>query len=135
VGQVTIYTKPGCPYCAAAKADMEQRGIQYIEHNVQADKVALKRMLELNGGRRSPAFCGGLPACHFGPEGDRQVGVTPRGVGGGGDQWFHGLVAQKGGISDPGAVGDVRAQRDRHSSREAGARRQGQRPPQQRGPA
>ena len=53
MSQVTIYTKPGCPYCAAAKADMEQRGIQYTEYNVKADRAALKRMLEINGGRRS----------------------------------------------------------------------------------
>lgn len=41
MSQATIYARPGCSYCAAAKADMEQRGIQYIEHNVKADKVAL----------------------------------------------------------------------------------------------
>jgi len=52
MGEVTIFTKPGCPYCAAAKADFQQRGIRYTEYNVQADPGALKRMLELNGGRR-----------------------------------------------------------------------------------
>jgi len=41
MSQATIYARPGCSYCAAAKADMEQRGIQYIELNVKADKVAL----------------------------------------------------------------------------------------------
>lgn len=52
MSDVTIYTKPGCPYCAAAKADLQQRGTPYTEHNVKADRAALKRMLELNGGRR-----------------------------------------------------------------------------------
>lgn len=50
--QVTIYTKPGCPYCAAAKDDLQQRGVAYTEHNVKADPAALGRMLDLNGNRR-----------------------------------------------------------------------------------
>ena len=50
--QVTIYTKPGCPYCAAAKDDLQQRGVAYAEHNVKADPAALRRMLDLNGNRR-----------------------------------------------------------------------------------
>lgn len=49
---ITIYTKPGCPYCAAAKANLQERGLQYAEHNVQADRAALREMLELNGNRR-----------------------------------------------------------------------------------
>ena len=55
---VTVYTKPGCPYCTAAKDDLQQRGIQYTEHNVQADRAALRRMLELNGNRRLDALQG-----------------------------------------------------------------------------
>jgi len=50
--QVTIYTKPGCPYCDAARSDLQQRGIEYTEHDVKADASALRRMLELNGNRR-----------------------------------------------------------------------------------
>jgi glutaredoxin 3 len=49
---VTIFTKPGCPYCAAAKDDFQRQGVRYVEHNVKADKKALRRMLELNGGQR-----------------------------------------------------------------------------------
>ncbi len=52
MSEVTIFTKPGCPYCAAAKADLRRQGIRYTEYNVKADPDALKRMLELNGGRR-----------------------------------------------------------------------------------
>ena len=52
MSKTTIYTKPGCPYCAAARADLQQRGIQYTEHNVQADQAALREMLKLNGNRR-----------------------------------------------------------------------------------
>jgi glutaredoxin len=52
MSNVTIFTKPGCPYCAAARDDFQHRGVQYTEHNVKADKAALKRMLKLNGSRR-----------------------------------------------------------------------------------
>jgi glutaredoxin 3 len=52
MSDVTIYTKPGCPYCAAAKDDLQRSGIRYTEHNVKADSSALRRMLELNGNRR-----------------------------------------------------------------------------------
>jgi glutaredoxin len=48
----TIFTKPGCPYCAAAKDDLQQRGVRFTEHNVKADPAALRQMLDLNGGRR-----------------------------------------------------------------------------------
>jgi glutaredoxin len=50
--QVSIYTKPGCPYCAAAKHDFGQRGVDYTEHDVKADPAALAQMLALNGNRR-----------------------------------------------------------------------------------
>jgi len=52
MSDITIYTKPGCPYCAAAKDDLQQRGIHYTEHNVKADPSALRDMLKLNGSRR-----------------------------------------------------------------------------------
>lgn len=52
MSEITIYTKPGCPYCAAAKADLQQRGLSYTEHNVKADGTALRDMMKLNGDRR-----------------------------------------------------------------------------------
>ena len=52
MSDVTIFTKPGCPHCAGAKAYLQRRGVPYVEHNVLADPDALKRMLALNGGRR-----------------------------------------------------------------------------------
>jgi len=53
MADVTIYTKPGCPYCAAAKADFERRGVKFREINAQGDPKALEEMLKLNGGRRN----------------------------------------------------------------------------------
>jgi glutaredoxin len=52
MSEITIYTKPGCPYCAAAMDQMQRDGEQFTEHNVKADKSALGEMLDLNGGRR-----------------------------------------------------------------------------------
>ena len=57
MSKVTVYTKPGCPYCAAAKDDLQRRGIGYTEHNVKVDPSALRRMVDLNGGlRRVPTI-------------------------------------------------------------------------------
>lgn len=47
----TIFSKPGCPYCAAAKDDLQRRRVTYVEHDVMADRAALARMLDLNGGK------------------------------------------------------------------------------------
>ncbi|MEK7817935.1 MAG: glutaredoxin, partial [Actinomycetota bacterium] len=37
---IVIYTKPGCPFCAAAKEDLNSKGIEYTEHDVTADENA-----------------------------------------------------------------------------------------------
>jgi mycoredoxin len=50
---VEIFTKPGCPYCAALKQKLQADGTPFIDHNVHADLRALQRMLQLNGGRRN----------------------------------------------------------------------------------
>ena len=36
MGNVVIYTKPGCPYCKAAKEDYEEKGIEFEERDVTA---------------------------------------------------------------------------------------------------
>jgi len=52
MSETIIFTKPGCPYCAAAKEDLQRRGIRYVERNAKEDPEALRQMLELNGGQR-----------------------------------------------------------------------------------
>ncbi len=47
--EVEIFTKPGCPYCAAAKADFEKKGILYIEHDVYSDVAIKEKAIELAG--------------------------------------------------------------------------------------
>ncbi len=48
---VTIYTKPGCPYCAAAKEDLQRRGVAYDEIDVYATDGAREQIARLTGGR------------------------------------------------------------------------------------
>ncbi len=52
MADVTMYTKPGCPYCAAAKDHYNQEGIAFDEINVIDNPVAQKKVLELSGGER-----------------------------------------------------------------------------------
>ena len=46
----TIYTKPGCPYCAAAKLDLEARAVAYEEIDVYTTPGAREELAELTGG-------------------------------------------------------------------------------------
>lgn len=59
MADIKIYTKPTCPYCAAAKADMDSRDIAYDEINVLADEAALAEMERLSGGRTVPVIVEG----------------------------------------------------------------------------
>lgn len=50
MAKVEIYTKNWCPFCARAKADLEQKGVNYEEIDVTTDSV---RELEMvNRSRR-----------------------------------------------------------------------------------
>jgi glutaredoxin 3 len=51
--QIELYTASGCPYSAAAREDLEWRGIDFVEHEVEQDPEAYARMLELTGGNRT----------------------------------------------------------------------------------
>ncbi len=50
--EVIIYTKPGCPYCAAAKEHYTRQGIEFTEINVFAVDGAQAKALELTNGKR-----------------------------------------------------------------------------------
>jgi len=52
MSDITIYTKSGCPYCAAAKNDLRTRGEKYTEFDVLKDGARLEEMLTLNGNQR-----------------------------------------------------------------------------------
>jgi len=47
----TIYTKVGCPYCAAAKADLRVREVEYDEIDVHSTPGAMEKLAELTAGQ------------------------------------------------------------------------------------
>lgn len=49
--KVIIYTKPGCPYCAAAKEHYSSEGIAFTEIDIYAAKGAKDEVLRLSGGK------------------------------------------------------------------------------------
>ena len=53
VEQVELYVAAGCPYSAAAREDLEWRGVDFVEYDVERDRDAYERMLELTGGNRT----------------------------------------------------------------------------------
>ena len=48
---VVIYTKSTCPYCHAAKALLQQKGVPFEEISVDGDRVAQMAMAAKAGGR------------------------------------------------------------------------------------
>ncbi len=51
--QIELYTTAGCPYSEAAREDLEWRGVDFVEYDVEWDEEALGRMLEFTGGDRT----------------------------------------------------------------------------------
>ncbi len=51
MSNVTIYTKKGCPYCAAAKQYYTEQGVKYDEIDVHEVPEAQARVLELAKGK------------------------------------------------------------------------------------
>jgi glutaredoxin 3 len=52
-GSVVLYTTAGCPYSEAAREDLEWRGVDFVEYDVEKDPEARERMLGLTGGNRT----------------------------------------------------------------------------------
>jgi glutaredoxin 3 len=50
---IELYTTAGCPYSEAAREDLEWRGVDFIEYDVERDQEARERMLGLTGGNRT----------------------------------------------------------------------------------
>ena len=53
---VTIYTKPGCPYCAAAMAHMRATGERFDERVVTNDPAAMAEFRRLSPDGLVPAI-------------------------------------------------------------------------------
>ncbi len=50
---IELYTSPGCPHSDAAREDLEWRGVEFEEYDVERDEKARQRMLEITGGQRT----------------------------------------------------------------------------------
>ena len=51
MSNVVIYTKDGCPYCAAAKKHYTEQGIAFKEINVHRTPGGREKVLELTSGQ------------------------------------------------------------------------------------
>lgn len=51
MSEVTIYTKQGCPYCAAAKKHYSELGVTINEIDIHNTPGAKEKALELSGGQ------------------------------------------------------------------------------------
>jgi glutaredoxin 3 len=49
---VTMYVKPGCPYCAAAREHYQKKNIPFDEIDVIDNPAAQKKLLALSKGER-----------------------------------------------------------------------------------
>ena len=47
---VTLYTKPGCPYCTAARNDLVARGVEYQEIDITSTPGGEEKLAELTFG-------------------------------------------------------------------------------------
>jgi glutaredoxin len=52
MANVRIYTKVGCPYCAAAKDDLKKRGVAFEEIDVHTVPGADGEAAKFAGGRK-----------------------------------------------------------------------------------
>ncbi|MCC7490105.1 MAG: glutaredoxin 3 [Gammaproteobacteria bacterium] len=52
--EVVIYTKPTCPYCAAAKALLKGKGVSYREIDIAGDDGRREEMIARSGRRTVP---------------------------------------------------------------------------------
>ena len=52
MSEVIIYTKDGCPYCAAAKKHYTEQGISFNEIDIEAEAGAKDKLLEITKGER-----------------------------------------------------------------------------------
>ena len=51
MSDVTIYTKPFCPYCSRALALLREKGVEFTEIEAAFDPEKKKEMVQRSGGR------------------------------------------------------------------------------------
>ncbi|MEN6389571.1 MAG: glutaredoxin family protein [Syntrophomonas sp.] len=56
---VTIYTKTGCPYCAAARQYLEGQGASFQEINISQQPNKKEELIKVSGGAQVPVIVEG----------------------------------------------------------------------------
>ena len=56
MSETLIYTKPGCPYCAAAMEDMRKRNVPFRQIDAAADLRAREEMRKHSGDLKVPTI-------------------------------------------------------------------------------
>ncbi len=51
MAQITIYTKPYCPYCIRAVSLLEKKGAEFTEIEAAFDPAKRQEMIQRSGGR------------------------------------------------------------------------------------
>jgi len=61
MADVVIYTKPGCPYCSAAKSLLDRKGVAFTEIVASNDPAKKAEMVQKSGGKMTfpQIFIGG----------------------------------------------------------------------------
>jgi glutaredoxin 3 len=54
MASITIYTKPACPYCIAAKALLRSKGAGFDEINIEGDRAAAMKLSQRSGRHTVP---------------------------------------------------------------------------------
>ena len=57
MAKVEIYTKSWCPYCARAKADLDQKGVRYEVIDVTTDSLRELEMVNRSKRLTVPQIC------------------------------------------------------------------------------
>ena len=60
--QITVYTTPGCPDCAAVKRFLKQKGVAFQEKDVSQNEAWLDEMKRVSGVRIAPVTVVGSEA-------------------------------------------------------------------------
>lgn len=54
--ETEIFTKPGCPYCAAAMEDMRKRGVAFRQRDAAGDPAAREALRRYSSQLRVPTI-------------------------------------------------------------------------------
>ena len=70
---VLLYTRAGCPYCDAQRAELARRGVAFREIDVGARPEAIPELLKLTQGRRIVPVIVAGGRIEIAPEGGSQI--------------------------------------------------------------